>query len=144
MSKLQELRKSMRMTQPDLHKLSGIALRSIKDYEQGCRDINKASVSTLYRLSLVLGCEIKELIESIEEIEDDIDDRIVKQAVETEMDKSCHADYVEEYNTPLEFYLSNAEEDSYIGYLQDRFGISEEKAIKLQRWIIKEIEDGVK
>lgn len=42
---------------------SGVKLRSIQMYEQRNKDINKASVETIYKLSKTLNCEIIDLIE---------------------------------------------------------------------------------
>ena len=44
-------------------KKSGVSLRSIQMYEQRNKNINKASVETIYRLAKALGCEIEDLIE---------------------------------------------------------------------------------
>ena len=51
------------MTQRELSVLSGISLRSIQMYEQKNKDINKASVKTVYKLAKILGCTIENLIE---------------------------------------------------------------------------------
>ena len=68
---------------------------------------------------------------------------IIKECIETEMTEGCHGDYLEDYNNPLEFYLSNVEKDSYIGYLQDSYSISEEDAISLQEEIISGIKASI-
>ena len=47
----------------ELSNLSGVSLRSIQLYEQRNKDINKASVDKLYRISKVFGCKIEDLIE---------------------------------------------------------------------------------
>ena len=47
----------------ELSKLSGVSLRSIQVYEQRNKDINKASLETVYRLSKALGCTVEDLIE---------------------------------------------------------------------------------
>ena len=60
---LKRIRTSYGCTQLELSKKSGVSLRSIQMYEQRNKDINKASVETVYRLAKVLGCEIEELIE---------------------------------------------------------------------------------
>ena len=60
---LKRIRTSYGYTQLELSKKSGVSLRSIQMYEQRNKDINKASVETVYRLAKVLGCEIEELIE---------------------------------------------------------------------------------
>ena len=47
----------------EISKKLGVSLRSIQMYEQRNKDINKASVETLYRLSKVFGCSIEDLME---------------------------------------------------------------------------------
>ena len=60
---LKRIRASYGCTQAELAKQSGVSLRSIQMYEQRRKDINKASVETLYRIAKVLGCTIEDLIE---------------------------------------------------------------------------------
>ena len=60
---LKRLRTVYGCTQAELAKRSGVSLRSIQMYEQRNKDINKASVETLYRISRVLGCVIENLLE---------------------------------------------------------------------------------
>ncbi|MBQ2729218.1 MAG: helix-turn-helix transcriptional regulator [Clostridia bacterium] len=60
---LKRLRSAYGITQADLAKRSGVSLRSIQMYEQRNKDINKASVVTVYNLAKVLGCTIEDLIE---------------------------------------------------------------------------------
>ena len=60
---LKKFRSTYGCSQSELAKLSGVSLRSIQMYEQRQKDINKASVETLYRISKVLGCTIEDLIE---------------------------------------------------------------------------------
>lgn len=44
------------------------------------------------------------------------------ELVETEMNEGCHEDYIEDYETELDFYLSNVKQDSYISsYLSEQF-----------------------
>ena len=62
---LKRIRNYYGCTQAELAKLSGVSLRSIQMYEQRNKDINKASVETIYRLSKVLGCTVEDLIERI-------------------------------------------------------------------------------
>ena len=50
-------------TQKELANNSGVTLRSIQMYEQGHKNINKASAETLYRLSKILGCTMEDLME---------------------------------------------------------------------------------
>ncbi len=60
---LKRLRTICGYSQSVLAKKSGVSLRSIQMYEQRNKDINKASVETLYRISKVIGCTIEDLIE---------------------------------------------------------------------------------
>ena len=60
---LKRLRKIYGCTQSELSKLSGTSLRSIQMYEQRNKDINKASLETVYRISKAIGCTIEDLIE---------------------------------------------------------------------------------
>jgi DNA-binding XRE family transcriptional regulator len=50
-------------TQAELAKKAEVSLRSIQMYEQRNKDINKASVETVYRLAKALGCSMEDLIE---------------------------------------------------------------------------------
>ena len=60
---LKRIRTAYGLTQAELAKRSGVSLRSIQMYEQRNKNINKASVDTMYRLAKVLGCTVEDLIE---------------------------------------------------------------------------------
>ena len=60
---LKRIRTAYGLTQAELAKRSGVSLRSIQMYEQRNKDINKASVETVYGLARVLGCSVEDLIE---------------------------------------------------------------------------------
>ncbi len=60
---LKRIRNAYGCTQAELAKSSEVSLRSIQMYEQRNKDINKASVETVYRLAKALGCAIEDLIE---------------------------------------------------------------------------------
>ena len=60
---LKRIRTAYGCTQAELAKRSGVNLRSIQMYEQRHKDINKASVETVYSLAKVLGCTVEDLIE---------------------------------------------------------------------------------
>lgn len=60
---LKRIRTSYGCTQASLANLSGVTLRSIQMYEQRKKDINKASVESLYCIAKSLGCTIEDLIE---------------------------------------------------------------------------------
>ena len=63
MSKLKQIRTEKGMTQKALSDLTGISLRTLQHYEQGDKDINKAAVIVVYKLSKALECTIENLIE---------------------------------------------------------------------------------
>ncbi len=60
---LKRFRSYTGMTQTELARQSGVSLRSIQMYEQRNKDINKASVETVYRLAKVFGCDVEDLLE---------------------------------------------------------------------------------
>lgn len=60
---LKRKREAHGYTQKELATSSGVTIRSIQMYEQRNKDINKASVETVYRLAKALGCAIEDLIE---------------------------------------------------------------------------------
>jgi hypothetical protein len=64
----------------------------------------------------------------------------VLNLTDIEMNESCHEDYPEEYDNKLDFYLSNAEKDSYINYLTENYNnIDSDKAAEIQEAVISEI-----
>lgn len=60
---LKILRQKAGISQSRLASLSGISLRSIQEYEQRRKDINKAQVDTVYALAQALSCDMKDLLE---------------------------------------------------------------------------------
>lgn len=60
---LKEYRTKASLTQAQLAEISGVSVRMIQYYEQGVKDINKASGETLYKLSRALGCKMEDLLE---------------------------------------------------------------------------------
>lgn len=50
------------LTQAELAEKSGVNLRSIQNYEQGFKDINKAQVVTVLQLAEALECDVYEII----------------------------------------------------------------------------------
>lgn len=62
-TKLKQIREANGLSQSELSKISGVNLRSIQMYEQRKNDIDKAQGQTLYKLSVVLCCEIEDLLE---------------------------------------------------------------------------------
>lgn len=62
---LQRRRKQVGLSQGQLAEISGIPVRTIQQYEQRQKNINKAQVEYLFRLSGALGCSVECLIEKV-------------------------------------------------------------------------------
>jgi transcriptional regulator with XRE-family HTH domain len=60
---LKRLRITYGFTQAELAERSGVSLRSIQMYEQRHKNINKASVESIYQIAKALGCAMEDLIE---------------------------------------------------------------------------------
>lgn len=67
---LKRIREARGLSQSALAARAQVGLRSIQMYEQRVNDIGKAQGRTLYRLALVLGCSIEDLLESPNELLD--------------------------------------------------------------------------
>ena len=59
---LRRIRKMAGYTQKDLSEQSGVTLRSIQQYEQGKKKIQKASAETVRALARSLGCQMEDLL----------------------------------------------------------------------------------
>lgn len=64
MTKLQELRKKIGLSQSQLAYLSGVKFRMLQNYEQGQKPIDNAHLETILRLCIALKCNIGDLIEA--------------------------------------------------------------------------------
>lgn len=62
---LKMLRALSGMSQAELAGRSGVSKRTIQQYEQRQKEINKAQSETLLKLSRVLNCEMEELLEKV-------------------------------------------------------------------------------
>lgn len=60
---LKRIRTAYGVTQAELSERSGVSLRSIQMYKQRNKNINKASVDTVYSLAKVFVCTMEDLIE---------------------------------------------------------------------------------
>lgn len=64
-TKLKKIREEKEMSQSELSKWSGVSTRTIQQYEQRQKDINKASFDAIHRLSSALNCSMEDLFEPI-------------------------------------------------------------------------------
>lgn len=115
---LKSIRTFRGISQKTLSELSGVNLRTIQNYEQGTKDIKKASIVTIKSLAVVLDCSIDDLMEwSYEEqliINRGLDEYIEYMALDRCKDNPEHAaaminDYIktkyQEYQHTI--YLDN-------------------------------------
>ena len=64
MNNLQKIRKLRGLSQNGLVIRSGVSRSLITKYESGERNINKASVSTVYKLAKALNCSMEDIIDT--------------------------------------------------------------------------------
>lgn len=62
-SRLARLRAYAGLSQRMLAERSGVSVRMIEQYEQGKKDINRASSATVYQLSKALDCRMEDLLD---------------------------------------------------------------------------------
>lgn len=63
---LKTLRQSAELSQRELAEVSGVSVRTIQQYEQRQKSINKAQGETLLMLAKALCCRVEDLIEKVE------------------------------------------------------------------------------
>ena len=62
-TKIKIVRESRGLSQRELARVSGVNLRMVQYYDQGAKDINRASAMTVYKLATALGVEVREILE---------------------------------------------------------------------------------
>lgn len=62
---LKIIRKKLNLTQKELSKISGVPVRTIQQYEQKQKNINKAQTEYLVMLSKTLSCKVEDLLEYV-------------------------------------------------------------------------------
>lgn len=68
MLNLQRIRKERGLSQSQLSRLADINVQNIQFYESGQRDINKAQVNNVYKLSRALNVKMEDIIQ-VEKLE---------------------------------------------------------------------------
>lgn len=63
MTKLQEMRKTVGLTQAELAEKAGLKISVLRQYEIGFRSINNAAAIAVWRLAQVLECSIEDIFE---------------------------------------------------------------------------------
>ena len=61
---LKRIRTDRGFTQNQLAELSGVNLRVLQYYEQGYKDINKASAITVFKIAQALGCTVEDILKT--------------------------------------------------------------------------------
>lgn len=62
MGRLKDMREKAGMSQSQLASKADVNVRMIQHYEQGSKEINKAEVMTVYKLSKALGCKMEDIM----------------------------------------------------------------------------------
>lgn len=62
-NRLQDRRKAAGLSQSQLAAKVPMSVRTLQHLERGSLDINKAAAVTVYRLAIVLECQIEDLLE---------------------------------------------------------------------------------
>lgn len=60
---LKKIREKRGLSQSELAEISCISVRTIQEYEQGRKSINKASAIVVYKLSKALRCKMEDLLD---------------------------------------------------------------------------------
>lgn len=68
MNNLQHYRKRAGLSQAQLAEKVDISHRTLQDYEQNRKPLEKAAAITVLRMARILGCSVEDLIEEDEEI----------------------------------------------------------------------------
>lgn len=63
MTNLKRLRIEAGLTQASLAEKAGLKLTAIRDYEQNHKPINNAAAISVYKIAVVLGCKVEDLLE---------------------------------------------------------------------------------
>ena len=66
MTKLKKARQAAGLSQSQLAEAVGISFRTLQEFDQGRKPINKAAAITVYKLAKVLGVSYEDLLEDIE------------------------------------------------------------------------------
>ena len=64
-TRMKTRRKLLNITQKELSLMSNVPLRTIQQYEQKQKDINKAQVESVIALAKALNCDVLDIVEKI-------------------------------------------------------------------------------
>lgn len=64
---------------------------------------------------------------------------IINDAIKIELEEGSHADYIEDYPSKLDFYLSRVDDDSYTQYLVHTYDVTYDEAAELRDCIYNRI-----
>lgn len=62
MTNLQRIRKKAGLSQAELADIIGVSVRTLQDYEQGRRNINKAAADVVLKLAKALHCKLNDIM----------------------------------------------------------------------------------
>ena len=62
MTRLHDVRVDRGITQAELAERAGVSLRTLQDYEQGSKDLNRAAAETVVRIARALCVRVEDLV----------------------------------------------------------------------------------
>lgn len=68
----------------------------------------------------------------------------IDNLVEIEMDPACHSDSIDDYDSPLDFYLSNAIQEDYTEFIKLTFPLTPQALDLIKKEVIFQISERVK
>ena len=89
---------------------------------------------------MALETEVANIID-LEDVRNSFITNLKNILVEIETSPSSHTDYLEDYDSELDYYLSNVIDDNYISYVKTNYPVTEDEAVQLQLDVIDEIRD---
>lgn len=141
MSRLKEFRSNANLTQAELAELAGASRSLIRNIEQGQMDIERIAAVTLYKLTVVLKCEITDLIDT-KTAKAQVCSNLPMLLAKLEMSHTSHVDDGDDYDSKLDYYLSVCTRNDYVEYLMENWDIDKaEEAQLIQEKVIKIIEE---
>ena len=140
MNKLKEIRSNAGLKQSELADMVGVSRSLVRNIEQGQKDIEKVAASTMYKLTIVLNCSVRDLLDT-NVAKEQVYSKLAVHFAKLEMDHTRHLDSVDDYDSELEYYLSECTRSDYIDYLMDNWNIeTENEAIAIQKKVVEIIE----
>ena len=142
MKTIKELRVNEGLSQEELAHKTNLSVEFLQELERGQKEVDKLDGEIIFDFCYALGCSVNDLVDT--EVKKNIVlDNLVVYIADIEMDSDRHDDFLDDYDSELEFYISNVELESYLEFLTSRMVDSVEDAIEIQRGVIELITERI-